>query len=75
MRRPASICNDEEWQSACQAIVTTAQAILSEELGIIEGARKLSRYRIKVKAEEDENFIFFVGLDSETDDLPIGIVQ
>ncbi len=74
MQRPPTITNEEEWQVNSQAIVHTAQAILKRELGIIEGARKLSSYRFKVKAKDDKDFIFFVGLDSETDQLPIGDV-
>jgi hypothetical protein len=52
--------------------VTAAEAILSRELGIIEGARKLSSLRFEVRAEHDEDFILFVGIDSETDHLPVG---
>jgi hypothetical protein len=75
MQKPPSITNEEEWRHACQTIVGTAQAILRKELGIIEGARKICPYRFKVQAENDKDFIFFVGLDSETDNLPIGDVQ
>ena len=75
MQRPTSITNEEEWCNACQAIVATARAILRNELGIIEGARKICPHRFKVQAENDEDFIFLVGLDSETDHLPIGGAQ
>jgi Protein of unknown function (DUF2489) len=75
MQKPASVHNEEEWHNACHAVVTTAEAILVENLGIIEGARKLFHLRSKIKAEDDKDFVFFVGLDSETDHLPIGNVQ
>jgi Protein of unknown function (DUF2489) len=72
MKRPASIVNEETWRTACSNIVVIAQAVLSGDMGIIEGARKLGSYRSDVKAEKDPDFIFFVGVASETDDLPSG---
>ena len=72
---PASIVNEEAWNASCAGIVATAQAVLEGNLGIIEGSRKLSPYRFDVKAEKDPDFIFFVGLDSETDHLPLGEVH
>lgn len=75
MQRPAFIFDEQEWRAACNAIVSTAHAILTNEIGIIEGARKLCDCRFRVKAEDDKDFLFFVGLESETDHLPIGKVQ
>ena len=75
MNRPASVVNEEAWVASCGNIATTAQAVLRGDLGIIEGARKLVHYRFDVKAEDDPDFTFFVGVDSETDDLPIGKIE
>ena len=60
---------------ASAKIVATAQRILSGELGIVAGARQLSGLRFDVGAEHDADFIFFVGVDSETDHLPVGKVR
>ena len=60
---------------ASAKIVATAQRILSGELGIVAGARQLSGLRFDVGAEHEADFIFFVGVDSETDHLPVGGVR
>lgn len=66
------IYNEEHKQWASRKIVAFAQSVLSGELGIIAGARQINGLRFDVGAEHDPDFIFFVGLDSETDHLPIG---
>lgn len=57
---------------SCRNIISAAQSILDGKLGIIEGARKLSAFRFDVKAEKDSDFMFLIGVDSETDHFPIG---
>jgi hypothetical protein len=71
----ATIYNEEHRKLASAKIVAIAQGILSGELGIVAGARQLSRLRFDVGAEQDSDFIFFVGVDSETDHLPVGDVR
>ena len=68
----ATIYNEEHRRLASAKIVATAQRILSGELGIVAGALQLSGLRFDVGAEHDADFIFFVGVDSETDHLPVG---
>jgi hypothetical protein len=75
MKKPVGITNEEHWRTSCQVIVNLAHSILDQKIGIIEGARKLASYRHDVKAESDKDFLFFVGLDSETDHLPVGDVE
>jgi hypothetical protein len=72
MKRPASITNEEAWHSSCQKVVIAAEAILAGEIGIVAGARKQASLRFEVEAENDADFIFFVGVDSQTDHLPLG---
>jgi len=69
------IYNEEHRRLASMKIVAAAQSILSGELGIVAGARQLARLRFDVGAEHDADFIFFVGVDSETDHLPVGAVR
>ena len=71
----ATIYNEEHRRLASGKIVATAQRVLAGELGIVAGARQLSRLRFDVGAEHDSDFIFFVGVDSETDHLPVGEVR
>jgi len=66
-----SIYNEEHRRFASAKIVAAARSILSGELGIIAGARQLACWRSDVGGDHDPDLIFFVGLDSETDYLPI----
>jgi hypothetical protein len=54
--------------------VATAHAVLNGSIGIVEGARTLSilSHDIVKDSRVDPDFDVFVGLDSETLDLPIG---
>ena len=68
----APIYNEEHREWASRKIVAAATSILSGELGIVAGARQLAPWRFDVGAEHDPDFTFFVGVDSETDHLPVG---
>jgi len=52
-------------------IVAICEAILAEEIGIIAGSRKLAALKHQLSEELDEDFCFFVAVDSETDHLPV----
>lgn len=39
---------------------------------MVEGARRLSGLRHDVRADDDPDFLMFVGIDSESDGFPIG---
>jgi hypothetical protein len=71
----AAIHNEEHRQWARAKIVVLAKSILSGEVGVVAEARQLAAWRFDVDAEHDPGFIFFVGVDSETDHLPVGKVR
>ena len=71
----APIYNEEHRQWARGKIVVLAKGIVSGELSIVAGARQLAGWRFDVGAENDPDFIFFVGVDSETDYLPVGEIR
>ena len=58
-------------------IVRVARRILSDEVGIIAGAREMTcvRFRSHTNEQRDEEFLAFVGIASETDHLPVGDVR
>jgi hypothetical protein len=59
-----------------QKVACIAQGILDGRIGVIEASRELSRLRFEVGGDQwDPDFITFVGIDSETDDLPVGEVR
>jgi hypothetical protein len=64
--------NEEHRRWAGAKIAALAQRMLAGEIGIAEGSGELAAWRFDVGADNDPDFIFFVGMDSETDDLPIG---
>ncbi len=73
---PKQIPHDKEHRKrAAEKIVALARGILSGESGIAEGSRHLAALSFDVGAENDPDFVFFVGVDSETDDLPIGLAR
>jgi hypothetical protein len=56
-----------------QKVARIAQDILDGRVGVIEASRSLVALRFEVAVDEwDPDFITFVGIDSETDDLPVG---
>jgi len=67
--------NEEHRQFISRKIVAAARRMLSGELGLIAGARELSGLGHSVGAGHDPDFTFFVGIDSESDHLPIGEVR
>lgn len=60
---------------ANQKIVDICHKVINEEIGIIEGCRELVSLRGQYNLEEDELFDPIVGVDSETDDYPLGDVR
>jgi hypothetical protein len=63
-------------EQARRAIAETARAMLAGRTPFIEGARSLIHLRWIAKLPEfDEDMLVFVGIDSETDALPLGPVR
>jgi hypothetical protein len=67
--------NEEHRQFLSRKVVAAAQSILSGELGVVAGARQLCGLAHQVGADRDPDFIVFIGIDSESDHLPIGEVR
>ena len=65
--------HDPEVQKARLEIAEVARAMLSGKLLFIEGARRLHCLKsAAMLADNDADFDPFVGIDSDTDALPIG---
>jgi hypothetical protein len=58
-----------------RAMVRVAHGILNGSIGIVAGARQLTRLRFGSKAENDSDILVFVGIDGQTDHLPLGDVR
>jgi hypothetical protein len=75
MDRPWWATNEHEWQDDCREIVQCCRDLLEERLGVIEAARRMGGLASRVRASHDPDFLFFSGLDSESDALPVGPVR
>jgi hypothetical protein len=66
--------NREAKEQRQREAVATAQAILRRELGVIEGARRLSTLAGALVDDwaSDPDLVVFGALDSSTDHLPVG---
>lgn len=54
-------------------VASVAQGMLDGRISIIDGSRHLSALLHRIDVNEfDDDFTTFVGIDSETDSLPIG---
>ena len=55
-----------------ERLVETARAVLRGEIGVIVGARAITRLRHEAVADPlDPDFLRFVAIDSDTDHLPV----
>ena len=57
-----------------QKVVGIARELLAGHVGVLEAAHRISALRgDRVQLDEfDPDFVTFLGIDSETDDLPLG---
>jgi len=53
----------------------TAEAVLRGEISILEAARVLASTLRETDLADTKTHLFFVGVSSESDDLPIGAVR
>ncbi len=75
MERPWQITSEEEWFRDCKEVVHVSRSVLDRSVGVIEGARLLAALRFRVRAENDEDFLVFTGIDSQTDHFPLSDVR
>ena len=52
-------------------LLRLANQVAAGELGIILGCRKIQAYRFELADDLDEDFLPFIGVDSQTDHLPV----
>jgi hypothetical protein len=64
---------DPEYRAKCAArVLSLAKQLLAGQLNVIAAARQLSALRHDFDPELDTPLRVFVGIASETDDLPVG---
>jgi hypothetical protein len=72
MDRTAYRCNLEYREAVRTQMLTLAKEVVSGNIGIVVVARELSGFRDGVEPEIGRLLDVFVGLNSETDALPVG---
>ena len=58
-----------------QQAASTARGILEGRVGVIEGSRLLASLSRGTGVEFDADFLPFIGIETETDHLPVGEVR
>jgi len=72
MSRPPQINTVEEQR---REMVRVARGILNGGIGIVSGARQLTHLRFCSRSDNNSDLLIFVGIDSESDHLPLGDVR
>lgn len=72
MKIPDWVHNEQKWKKDCRRLRALALRIVQEAESVIEGSRKMCRYRFWMKEEENQDFDIFVLVSSCTDHLPAG---
>jgi hypothetical protein len=68
--------DEEQLKLIRRKAIETAKAILEEKIGVIEGSRLMEKLlRQAAIPEDDSDLLSFMGIVSETDDLPVGEVR
>jgi hypothetical protein len=70
MSKDPGIATDS--QSARLAVIAAASKMLAGEMDLLEGCRTILRYRGQLGDRTAALFLTLEGVDSETDDLPMG---
>src|SRR5262249_792538 len=67
-----SLVNVHTRSSARQAIIQTAHGMVNGTVPLIEGCRMLVQLRSAAEIHSNPTFDVLVGIESETDDYPVG---
>jgi len=62
-------------QTLHNAVVETAQAMVAGSLGVLEATRRFMELAAELDALDDEDFLYFIELDSRSDGFPLGIAR
>jgi len=56
-------------------LVNVAMSVLSGDMNLIEGIRKMNSLRFEIEDSDNDVFLFIRGVESETDQFPIGLMR
>ena len=62
-------------QTLHEAVVETAQAVVARSVGVVEATRRFMELAAELDALDDEDFQYFIEIDSRSDGFPLGIAR
>jgi hypothetical protein len=62
-------------QTLHASVVQTAHALISKSIGVVEAARQLMELAAELDALDDDDFEYFIDVDSQSDGFPVGIAR
>jgi hypothetical protein len=62
-------------QSLHDSIVETAEGVIGRSVGVVEASRRLMEIAAELDAWEDDDLLYFQGIDSQSDAFPLGIAR
>jgi hypothetical protein len=75
MKPPSWVTSESYWNEQRRRLVACANDLIEGRIGVIEASRQFSYYRSWFRAQDDPDFMTFVAIDSDTDNLPVGAVR
>ena len=62
-------------QSLHDAVVETAHALVAGSVSVVEATRRFMELAAELDALDDEDFIYFMEIDSRSDGFPLGVAR
>jgi Protein of unknown function (DUF2489) len=59
-------------QSLNDSVVETANALIARAIGVVEASHRFMELAAELDVLDDEDFSYFIGLDSQSDGFPVG---
>lgn len=60
-------------QTLHASVVQTARALIASSIGVVEASRQFMELAAELDALDDEDFAYFIEIDSQSDGFPVGV--
>jgi hypothetical protein len=62
-------------QTLNDSVVETAKALIARSIGVVEASHRFMELAAELDTLDDEDFSYFIGLDSQSDGFPVGAAR
>lgn len=62
-------------QTLHASVVQTARALIASSIGVVEASRRFMELAAELDALDDEDFAYFIEIDSQSDGFPVGVAR